>query len=176
MNPLVMLVLLPCVALVGAAPAAAKDADKTKWAAAIERECGLKTGTIKVSGGQMRFQSSGDESFEEVDCAVTLVNQAGVGKLGVDPNAILRKPIRYIAEGSSAEIAALVKAAQADKWLINKTAAASDGTTIVQFERGPATINLQEEGLFDRIWKKEFGDIAIGTAPRKLSDPFFYKN
>jgi len=24
--------------------------------------------------------------------------------------------------------------------------------------------------LMDRIWKKEFGDLEFGTAPRKLSD------
>ena len=76
-----------------------------------------------------------------------------------------------IAEGSNAEIAALVKAAQADKWVVKKTATASDGMAIVRIESGAAITNGQASKLLDRIWKMEFGDIAFGTAPRKLSDP-----
>jgi hypothetical protein len=104
-----------------------------------------------------------------------------LGELGfvgneATPNAVLEPPLRYIAEGSTAEITALVKAANADKWLITKTAAASDGTTIVLFESGAAMSNGQADRLLDRIWKKEFGDIAFGTAPRKLSDPNPYED
>jgi hypothetical protein len=43
--------------------------------------------------------------------------------------------------------------------------------TIVQFESGVAMTNRQAERLLDRIWKKDFGDIAFGMAPRKLSAP-----
>jgi hypothetical protein len=86
-----------------------------------------------------------------------------------NPNAVLRPPMRYIAEGSSAEITSLIRAAQADKWLISKTATASDGAIIVQFQSGASMTNGQSEKLLKRIWQKEFGDIAFGMAPRKLS-------
>jgi hypothetical protein len=176
MNRNLMLVLLPSVVLFGAAPALAQVSDKAEQAAAIERGCGLKKGTITVSGDQIRLQPAPDEAYEKVDCALERLNKAGLGKLGfvgneADPNAILKPPLRYIAEGSSAEIAALVKAAQADRWVIKKTASASDGMTIVQFESGAAMTNGQASRLLDRIWKKEFGDIGFGMAPRKLSDP-----
>jgi hypothetical protein len=69
-----------------------------------------------------------------------------------------------------------VKAAGADKWLINQTAAASNGLTIDLFESGPARTNGQAGRLLERIWKKESGDIAFGTAPRKLSDPNRYED
>jgi hypothetical protein len=182
MNRFVMLVLLSSVALFGAAPAAAAEAtDKTNEAAAIERECGLKTGTITVTGHQIRLQPSQDEADEKVDCALERLSTTGWGELGfvgneADPNAILKPPLRYIAEGSAAQITALVKAAGADKWLISKTAAAPDGMTIVLFESGVAMTNGQAGRLLDRIWKKEFGDIAFGTAPRKLSDPNPYED
>ena len=179
MNRSPLLVLLLCVALFGSAPAAAQVMDKTKQAAVIERECGLKEGTITVSGDQIRLQPSPGEAYEKVDCALERLNKAGLGKLGfvgneADPNAVLRPPLRYIAEGSSAEMAALIKAAQADRWVINKTATASDGMTIVEFESGARMTNGQAGKLLDRIWKKEFGDIGFGMAPRRLSapDPF----
>ena len=128
-----------------------------------------------VTGDQIRLQPSPDEAYDHVDCALARLNKAGLGKLGfvgneADPNAILRPPLRYIAKGSSAEIASLVKAAEADKWAVNMMATASDGTTIVLFESGPTMTNGQATKLLDRIWKNEFGDIAFGTAPRKLSD------
>jgi hypothetical protein len=44
------------------------------------------------------------------------------------------------------------------------------------FESGAAMTNGQAGRLLDRIWKKEFGDIAFGTAPRKLSDPNPYED
>ncbi len=175
MNRRLMLVLLPSLVLFGAAPAA-RVTDKTKEAARIESECGLKKGTITVSGDQIRLQPSPDQAYEKVDCALERLNKAGLGNLGfvgneADPNDVLRPPLRYIAEGSSAEMAALVKAAQADKWVINKTATASDGMTIVEFESGATMTHGEASKLLDRIWNKEFGDIGFGTAPRKLSDP-----
>lgn len=159
-----------------AAPAAAQVTDKTKQAAAIENDCGLKKGTITISGDQIRLQPRPDEAYEKVDCALERLKKAGLGKLGfvgneADPNAVLRPPLRYIAEGSSAEMAALVKAAKAEKWVISKTATASDGMTIVQFESGATMTNGQAIKLLDRIWSKEFSDVGFGTAPRKLSDP-----
>lgn len=172
-----MLVLLPSVVLFSAAPGAAAQAtDKTEQAAAIERECGLKKGAISVIGDQIRLQPSQGDAYEKVDCALERLNKAGFGKLGfvgneADPNAVLEPPLRYIAEGSSIEIKALVTAAKADKWVVNKTATASDGMSLVQFESGAAMTNGQASKLLDRIWKKEFGDIEFGTAPRKLSDP-----
>ena len=177
MKRTLMLLLLPSVAMLGATPAASAQAiDKTKQAAAIERECGLKTGTITATGDEIRLQPSQDEAYSKVDCALERLNKTGLGKLGfigneADPNAVLEPPLRYIAEGSSAEIAALAKAARADKWAVNKTATASDGIAIVRLESGAAMTHGQASKLIDRIWKMEFGDIAFGTAPRKLSDP-----
>jgi hypothetical protein len=177
-----MLVLLCSIASFGGAPAAAAEAtDKAQQAASVERQCGLKIGTITVTGDQIRLQPSQDEAYDKVDCALERLSKASLGELGfvgneATPNAVLEPPLRYIAEGSTAEITALVKAANADKWLITKTAAASDGTTIVLFESGAAMSNGQADRLLDRIWKKEFGDIAFGTAPRKLSDPNPYED
>ena len=175
MNRFLLLALMS-VLLLGTAPPAAQVTDKAKQASDIESQCGLKKGTITVSGDQIRLQPLLDEAYENVDCALERLNKAGLGKLGfvgneADPNAVLRPPLRYIAEGSSAEMTALVKAAQAEKWVISKTAAASGGMTIVQFESGATMTNGQATKLLDRIWSKEFGDVAFGTAPRKLSDP-----
>jgi hypothetical protein len=171
-----MLPLFHAVLLFGAAPALAHVSEKAEQVAAIERECGLKEGNIVINGDQVRLQPVPDEAYEKVLCALERLNKAGLGKLGfvgneADPNAILTPPLRYIAEGSSAQIAGLVKAAQADSWAITKTASASDGMTIVQFESGAATTNGQASRLLDRILKMEFGDIDFGMAPRKLSAP-----
>ncbi len=100
MNRRLMLVLLPSLVLFGAAPAAARVTDKTKEAARIESECGLKKGTITVSGDQIRLQPSPDQAYEKVDCALERLNKAGLGNLGfvgneADPNAVLRPPLRY---------------------------------------------------------------------------------
>lgn len=103
------------------------------------------------------------------DVAEPTVDQRGFSGNEYDPNAVLRPPMRYIAEGSSAEIAGLIRAAQADKWVISKTATASDGSKIVHFESGASMTNGQSEALLKRIWRKDFGDIAFGMAPRKLS-------
>lgn len=171
-----LLLLLPSLVAFSAAPATSQVADGVKEAASIESECGLKKGTITVTGGQTRLRLSPDEAYDHVDCAFARLNKAGLGKLGfvgneADPNAILRPPVRYIAKGSSAQIASLVQAAEADKWAINITATASDGTTFVQFESGATMTHGQANRLLDLIWRNEFGDIAFGTAPRKLSDP-----
>jgi hypothetical protein len=182
MDRVIMLGLLSSIAIFGGASAAAAQAtDKAKQAASVERECGLKVGTITVTGDQIQLQPSQDEAYEKVNCALERLSEAGLGELGfvgneADPNAVLKPPLRYVAKGSPAEITALVKAASADKWLITKTASASDGTTIVLFESGAAMTNGQAGRLLDRIWKKEFGDIAFGTAPRKLSEPNPYED
>ena len=174
-RPLILVWLSSVIAL-GAVAANAEVVDKAKEAARIEHDCGLQKGTITISGDQVRLQPSPNEAYERVDCALGQLNKAGVGKLGfvgneADPNAILRPPLRYIAEGSSAQIQALMSAAQRDKWAITKTATASDGSAIIQIESGATMTNDQASKLLDRIWKKEFGDVAFGFAPRKLSDP-----
>jgi hypothetical protein len=158
----------------GCIPAFAQVTDKAREAARIESECGLKKGTITVSGDEVRLQPSPDEAYDHVDCALTRLNKAGLGKLGfvgneADPNAVLEIPLRYVAEGSSAQIAALVKAAQADKWTVVRTATASDGMVIVQFESSSTMTHGQATLLLNRIWKNEFGDIFLGLAPHRLS-------
>lgn len=168
--------LLPSLVAFGAAPAAAQVADKAEEVARIESECGLKSGTITITGDQIQLQPSLDEAYENVDCALTRLNQAGFGKLGfvgneIDPNAVLHSPLRYIAKGSRVQIAALVEAAEADQWAITMTASTSDGTTVVLFESNKTMTHGHASELLDRIWKYEFGDIAVGMAPRKLSDP-----
>jgi hypothetical protein len=141
----------------------------------IERECGLKKGTLTVDDDHLRLKPSPDEAYERVDCALARLRKAGLGeRLGfvgneADPNAVLRPPLRYIAVGSAAQMAALTKAAQVDRWTIDRTASTSDGMVIVQFESGATMTNGQAESLLNRIWKDEFGDISFGMAPRKLS-------
>lgn len=176
MNRRLLFALLPSLVAFDAAPAAAGLVDKAKEVARIESVCGLKKGTITATGDEIRLQPSPDEAYEHVDCALARLNKAGLGKLGFvgnapDPNAILRLPDRYIVKGSSAEIASLVKAAKADKWGIDVTATASDGMTFVELESGATMTHGQAGELLDRIWKNEFGNIAVGMAPRKLSDP-----
>ena len=176
MNGPRLLGLLACIGALNAAPAAAQTVDRAKEAANIETECGLKTGTITVVGDGVRFQPSQGEAYANVDCALSRLSKANLGNIGfvgneANPNSILKPPLRYIAEGSTAEMDALVKAARAEKWVINKIASASDGSVIVQFESGATMTNGQATNLLDRIWKKEFGDISLGTAPRKISDP-----
>jgi hypothetical protein len=169
------LLLASLTALV-ASPTFAQDVDKAKEAARIERECGLKKGTITVIGDDIRLQPSPNEAYGNVDCALSKLRNAGLGKLGfvgnqADPNAVLRPPLRYIAAGPSAQIQTLSIAAQSEKWAITKTATASDGTAIIQIESGANMTNGQVGKLLDRIWKKEFGNISFGFAPRKLSGP-----
>jgi hypothetical protein len=177
MNRILMLVALSSIAIFGGEPAFGADAlDKTKQAAVIERDFGLKAGTIIVKEDGVHLVPSPDEPYENLDCALTRLRKEGLGKLGfvgneVDPNTILEPPLRYIAEGPDAEVAALVKAARAERWVVIRTSAAPDGMTIVQLESGTAMTHGQAARLLDRIWKKEFGDIAFGIAPRKLSDP-----
>lgn len=159
-----------------ASPAVAQVTDKAEEVARIERECGLKTGTLSIDGDQITFQPSVDQAYEHVDCALARLSKAGVGKLGfvgheADPNAILDPPLRYVAEGSDAQISALTNALQADNWSVVRSASASDGVAILQFESGATMTNGQADRLLDRIWKKEFGDLLFGTAPRRLSDP-----
>jgi len=164
-----------CVALTSTA-AAGQVTDKAKEAARIENECGLKKGTITVTGDEIRLKPSPDEAYDHVDCALTRLNKAGLGKLGfvgneADPNAVLRPPLRYIAEGSQAEIGSLARAAEAEKWAIIRRATSTDGRAILQFESGPRMTNGEAMKLLGRIWKKEFGDLEFGTAPRRLSEP-----
>jgi hypothetical protein len=141
----------------------------------IERECQLKAGTLTVEGEHVRLRPAPDEDYERVDCALGRLRKAGLGeRLGfvgneADPNAVLRPPLRYIAVGSAAQMAALRKAAEVDRWTIDRTATSSDGTVILQFETGATMTNGQAESLLNRIWKNEFGDISLGMAPRKLS-------
>ena len=94
----------------------------------------------------------------------------------MDPNAVLRPALRYIAVGSAEQIAALVKAARDSRWTVRKTATASDGTAIVQLESGSKMTNGEAMKLLDRVWNKEFGDLEFGTAPRKLSDTGDYED
>jgi hypothetical protein len=167
--------LLPAFGAVAPAPVAAQTVDTAKEAARIERECGLKNGTIKVTGDQIRLEPSPDEAYERVDCALERLKRAGLTKLGfvgneMNPNALLRPALRYIATGSVEEIGALVKAAKADSWIVRKTATASNGTAIVQLESGAKMTNGEAMKLLERVWKKEFGDLEFGTAPRRLSD------
>ena len=176
MNRGMMSVFLSCVVAMNAGPARAQVADRAGQAARIESECGLKPGTIKITGDEVQLLPSPDEDYERVDCAIDRLNKARVGKLGfvgneASPNAVLKPPLRYIAEGASAQIADLIKEANAEKWVIDRTAAAADGSVIVEFESGPGMTWRQSERLLRRIWKKEFGDIGFGRAPRKLSDP-----
>ena len=169
------LVLFLSLASLGAPPALAQITKKAEQAASIESECSLKKGTITVSGEEIHLQPSPNEAYEHVDCAIEKLNKAGLGKLGfvgneAAPNAVLRPPLRWVAIGSNAQIAALRKAAEADKWIIIRTASASDGTAFLQLESGP-TMTHAQAGLVERIWKKEFGDLEFGYAPRKLSEP-----
>jgi len=142
----------------------------------INRDCKLKEGTLILVGDEVRFQPPPDEEFERLECALSRLKERPGVKFGFignerDSNAVLKPPLRYIAEGSSLQIAALANAAQADKWTVVMRASSPDGLAIVQFESGPAMTGGQATALLDRIWKKEFGDIAFGMAPRKLSDP-----
>jgi hypothetical protein len=168
--------LMLFVVALGAAPAIAQVADRAKEAAHIETECRLKKGSITVTGDRILLQPFGDVTYEEVACAIARLEKAGLGKIGfvgneADPDGVLQPPLRYIAEGSSTQMAALIKAAESENWAINKTATGSDGMTIVQFESGATMTHGQASRLLERIWKKEFGDIAFGMAPRKLSKP-----
>jgi len=176
MNGRLMLVLFAIFVAVGVAgPAASRVTHKAKEAARIERECSLKKGIITVTGDQIHFQPSPNEDYHHVDCALTRLNKAELGKLGfvgneADPNAVLRPPLRYMAEGSNADISALARAAETEKWTIVRRATATDGAAILQFQSGAKMTNGEAMKLMDRIWKKEFGDLEFGTAPRKLSD------
>jgi hypothetical protein len=169
----VVLLGIALLAVNGAA-AAPPSPDKGKEAARIERQCGLKKGTLTVHGGSVWLNPTRDEAYEHIDCALGQLRTAGLGKLGfvgneADPNAVLATPLRYIAVGPCAQIAALTSAARTELWTIDRTATASDGTAIVQFESGAAMTNGQADRLLQRIWKNEFGDILFGFAPRKLS-------
>jgi hypothetical protein len=175
MNGRLMLVALTSFAIWGTARAAGQPNDKANEAARIESECGLRKGTITVTGDQIQFQPSPDEAYDHVDCALTRLHKAGLGKLGfvgneADPNAVLRPPLRYIAEGSARDVVALAAAAQAGKWKVVRRATASDGTAIVQLESGANMTNGEAMKLLDRVRKREFGDLEFGLAPRKLSD------
>jgi hypothetical protein len=175
MNGGLISVLLVSLLAPGVGPASAQVADKAKEAERIERECGVRKGTITINGDRLRLRLSPDEAYDRVDCALERLRKADLGKLGfvgneVDQNAVLRPPLRYVAAGSKVQIAALVNAAKADKWTVTRTATAPEGTVIVLFESGAATTHGEASKLLDRIWKLEFGDIAFGLAPRKLSD------
>ena len=54
--------LLSAFVAVASAPVAAQTVDTAKEAARVESECGLKSGTIKVTGDQIRHQPSPDEA------------------------------------------------------------------------------------------------------------------
>ena len=146
--------------------------------AAIERECGLGTGTIAITGERVELKPRPDEAFERVDCALAKLRDAGhkLGFVGneADPDAVLHPPLRYIVAGPAGAIAALVRAAEADKWDITLRAAAPDGTAVVQFESGKAMTHGEADRLIHRIWNKDFGDIAFGAAPGKLSEPISF--
>jgi len=74
--------LLLSFAAFAAAPGAVQAKDKSKEAALIESECGLKKGTITAIGDQIRLQPSPDEGYKNVDCAIGRLNKADLGKLG----------------------------------------------------------------------------------------------
>lgn len=158
------------------APALQEAADQAERAKEIEKACGLADGAIRVVEGHVRFQPSPHEELERVDCALASLKSAGMTDLGfvgneADPNAILRPPLRFIALGPKAQIDALSAAAAEEKWIITRTATASDGIAMLQFESRPGMKQGEATRLVDRIWEEEFGDIAFGTAPRKLSEP-----
>ena len=156
--------------------AAAPSVDKAEEAARIEKDCDLKKGTITVAGDQISLRPSPNEAYNHLDCALTRLKKAGLGTLGfigneADPNAVLRPPLRYIAEGSQTEIGSLARAAEAEKWTVTRRATSTDGQAILQFESGPKMTNGEASKLLDHIWKKEFGDLEFGAAPRRLSEP-----
>lgn len=131
---------------------------------------------ITVVGDQITLQPSADEAYDHIDCALTRLKTSGLGKLGfvgneANPNAVLRPPLRYIAEGSRAEIRSLAQAAEAEEWVIVGRAISTDGRAILQFESGPKMTSGEASRLLDRIWKKEFGDLEFGAAPRRISEP-----
>lgn len=172
------LIIAPLVFCASWAPplAAAQPMNKAKEVARIENECGLKKGTITVAGDQITLQPSPDDADDHVDCALTRLKTSGLGNLGfvgneADPNAVLHPSLRYIAEGSQAEIGSLAQAVEADGWVIVRRAISTDGRTILQFESGPKMTNGEANKLLDRIWKKEFGDLEFGAAPRRISEP-----
>jgi hypothetical protein len=117
-------VLVPLVAWTSSPAPCARVGETAKKAARIERECGLKKGTIAVAGNEIHLQPGPDEAYAKVDCALTHLKNAGLNGVGfigneADPNAILKPPLRYIVEGTSAQIAALANAAKADKWVVS---------------------------------------------------------
>ncbi|RYG55639.1 MAG: hypothetical protein EON56_05340 [Alphaproteobacteria bacterium] len=142
----------------------------------INRDCRLKDGTLALVGNEVRLQPPPDEDFESLECALDRLKKSTGLKFGfvgneLDPDTVLSRPLRYIAEGTRSQISALSNAALAEKWTVIMRALGSHGLTLLQFESGLGMTNAQSERLLNRIWKKEFGDIAFGQAPQKLSAP-----
>jgi hypothetical protein len=141
----------------------------------IESECRLRPGILKITSGGVGMDVGPDGDLEAVACAYERLLEAGIRLTGfsgneVDPDAKLRAPARYIAQGRPRDIKALMRAAKGDGWRVVRSATASDGIAILQFESRPRMTVGEADRLLQRVWKMEFGDIAFGPAPPLLSE------
>ena len=156
----------------------AKPSDWKQLPVKIAKHCNTPVEWLTVSGDdEIRLQPTPEADFNKVDCVLAQLKKYDGIKLGfvgneLDPNAVLTKPYRYIAEGMKTQIQALMAAARAEGWVIVRTADAHDGISFVEFHSRSGETSGGADKLMQRIWRKEFGDLALGDMPRRLSEPY----
>jgi hypothetical protein len=155
--------------------AEAVEPDLNALVAKVIYECKVPASYISVVDDKLLVNPALNADYEKVDCMLAHIKKAKVLKIGFignawDPEAVLPTALRYIAVGSNGEIDALMTSAAFEHWRVVKLANSDDGTRFLIFETKAGVTSGQSTILLDRIWKKEFGDVFFGIAPRKLSD------
>jgi hypothetical protein len=155
--------------------AKAVEPDLNALVAKVIDECKVPASYISVVDDELLVNPAQDADYEKVDCMLAHIKDAKVQKIGFignewDPDAVLQSALHYIAVGSNSEIDALMASAAFQHWRVEKLANADDGTQFLIFETKAGVTAGQSTVLLDQIWKKEFGDVSFGIAPRKLSD------
>ena len=170
------LAIVLCMAWVS--PSSAFAPQPTKTAVVVKQaimRCHLPANTASVHGDEVQLTPSPTSDFNRIDCLMRALQKAGVTKLGfigneADPNQALLHSETYFASGPTAQIAMLQDAANVAHWIIVATAHASDGNNYLVFATRPRETIGGVDKLLGRVYAKEFGDIAFGRAPKKLSE------
>lgn len=170
----VLLFILAATSLF-AADAIASPSKLSRKVQRIERACKLPAETITAVGDEIQFSPSSNENYEHVACALAKLAEGQVEKIGfigneADPDGMLKEPQRYIAEGTTTQIADLSAAVRAGGWIIIKSAKADDGTMFLIFQTRQGETFGGADRLMQRIWRKEFGELGFGSAPEPLAE------
>jgi len=168
-------ICLGALALVGCASVDQRGGDRWTEAqtreaiALIKQECGLREDSFAYSGRTVIIDYSRKESDEKVDCAAERAKLYGL--FFHNPNSLFGEPFRFLVEGQQDRLLVVEQEAKAEGWVVVKTFAAPDGSTLLILETSPKHTEKQVRHFLDRFRFGDLGDLAVGLAPRRWEVP-----